>query len=240
MSRAETFLKRYRVLEDALETRYAGRSQRRSSVVAEFLAEEASEPYRERLNLARELRNLISHSADLDGGYIAEPSEELVGFLNEVIDYVKEPSAIADVMTPFSELLFAQLYSRLLPVMQGMEQKGFSHVPVLKKGKLFGVLSHGAVFTAVTEGALVLTEKTTLSELERYLPIENHISEQYDFLAIGATLFDARNRFLVSASKKPRLAAIFITRNGSPGGKILGMLTMWDTVMPRKERGVFR
>ncbi len=239
MSRAETFLKRYRVLEDALEARYAGKPQRRSSVVAEFLSEEASEPYRERLNLARELRNIISHSADLDGGYIAEPSEELLGFLNEVIDYVKEPYEILDIMTPFSELLFAQLYSKLLPIMQGMEQKGFSHVPVLKGGRLFGVLSHGAMFTAVTDGALNLTEKTTLSDLERYLPIESHISERYAFLSKGATLYDARKLFLVSATKKPRLAAIFITRNGAPEGKILGMVTMWDTVMLKKERGAF-
>ena len=45
-TRADAFLKMYRILEGALEKRYAGKQRQGSSVVMDYLRDEDSEPYR--------------------------------------------------------------------------------------------------------------------------------------------------------------------------------------------------
>ena len=69
--RAETFLKMYRVLEGLLEDKYGNSN---SSVVMDYINDPDSEPVRQRLNLCRELRNLLTHNAGSDGEPVCEPS----------------------------------------------------------------------------------------------------------------------------------------------------------------------
>ena len=61
-TRSERFLKLYRVLEGLLDKRYSGRREG-SSVVMEYLRDDDSEPYRQQLDLCREIRNLLTHTS---------------------------------------------------------------------------------------------------------------------------------------------------------------------------------
>ena len=81
--RAEAFLQKYRVLEDALGERYSGRTLRHASVVMEYLQDAESQPIREKLDLMREMRNLLSHNADMDGEMIFEPSPGVMRAMDE-------------------------------------------------------------------------------------------------------------------------------------------------------------
>ena len=65
--RAEAFLQLYRVIEETLSEKYAGKAQRHSSVVMEYLNDPESVPVREPLDMMREMRNILSHNADMDG-----------------------------------------------------------------------------------------------------------------------------------------------------------------------------
>ena len=81
MSRAETFLQKYRILEGLLEKRYDGRKTGGPSVVYEYIRDEDSEPVRVDLDLLREIRNLLSHNACDDGNAVVEPSLVLDEFV---------------------------------------------------------------------------------------------------------------------------------------------------------------
>ena len=103
-SRAEIFLKMYRILEGTLEKRYAGRRQS-SSVVMEYLKDEDSEPYRRELNICREIRNLLSHNADEEGEALVEPSEAVLTSLQNILDFVSAPRYAIDFGTPREKIL---------------------------------------------------------------------------------------------------------------------------------------
>ena len=66
-SRIERFLDLYKQLEDELEDKYRNARRHYSSVVFEFIRDEDSAPVRDQLETCREIRNLLTHSANLGG-----------------------------------------------------------------------------------------------------------------------------------------------------------------------------
>ena len=64
---SDEFLERYRVLEDLLSERYGGAPRRHASVIMEFADSKEGEIFRDRLDLCREIRNLLTHNAALNG-----------------------------------------------------------------------------------------------------------------------------------------------------------------------------
>ena len=73
-SRIDEFLDLYKQLEDELEDKYRNARRHYSSVVFEFIKDTDSEPVRDKLEVCREIRNLLTHSANLGGEPIVEPS----------------------------------------------------------------------------------------------------------------------------------------------------------------------
>ncbi|MEA5066481.1 MAG: hypothetical protein VB065_10555, partial [Eubacteriales bacterium] len=73
--RSEEFLLLYRQLEEALENKYARSLRTTGSVVMEYLRDDDSLPFRDRLNLCREIRNILTHNAAGDDSAVVEPSE---------------------------------------------------------------------------------------------------------------------------------------------------------------------
>ena len=86
--RSDEFIDLYKQLEDALEEKFSGMKRRYSSVVFEYINHYESAPVRESLNLCREIRNLMTHSANLGGVPIVEPSEPVVEALRAALEYV--------------------------------------------------------------------------------------------------------------------------------------------------------
>ena len=73
--RSDEFIDLYKQLEDELEVKFSTAKQRRySSVVFEYINHYESAPVRETLNLCREIRNLMTHNANLGGEPIVEHS----------------------------------------------------------------------------------------------------------------------------------------------------------------------
>lgn len=72
--RIDEFLDLYKQLEDELEDKYRNARRHYSSVVFEFVKDAESAPVRDKLEICREIRNLLTHSANLDGEPIVEPS----------------------------------------------------------------------------------------------------------------------------------------------------------------------
>jgi hypothetical protein len=60
------------------------------------------------------------------------------------------------------------------------------------------------------------------------LPVDNHITETFRFLPWDAKVFDAKDLFEKALKKMERIGMIFLTQNGKPTEKLLGILTPWD------------
>lgn len=233
MNRADDFLEHYRVLEEELTRKYHC-DEKSGSPVVRFLSEKESKPYREKLNMCREIRNFLSHHSELDGEPLVEPSEGIVHFLQEVTDYLQRPPLALSYATQFADILKASPKNKVITVMKKMQKSGFSHVPVLDGSVMIGIFSIGTFFSyALKNNLTALNDNMLIEDFQELLPPDRHENERFLFLPPETTLFDVKNEFEKRSQRSKRLAVIFITDNGSIGGRIEGMLTPWDVVNER-------
>ncbi len=229
--RSEIFLRKYRVLEGLLEKRYDGCRMHSSSVVMEFLRDDNSAPVRVDLDLIRELRNLLTHNAGRGGEAIAEPSEDIIRRLDEIIEFVKKPRRAVDFGTPFERILCAHMNDKLIHVMSNMRKNGFSHVPVMEKGRMRGILSIKSVFDFIAEyGMESLHSGSRIADLGDRIGLEGNLGSRYLFMPADATIEAVRAAFERYTEKNRRISAVFISRNGLPEEELICIITPWDVM----------
>ena len=228
--RSDEFIDLYKQLEDALEEKFSGMKRRYSSVVFEYINHYESAPVRESLNLCREIRNLMTHSANLGGVPIVEPSEPVVEALRAALEYVQRPPLALEYATTGQRIVCAGLSDRVLKLMAMMDKNGFSHIPILDKKRFIGVFSVSTIFSCLLlDPELRLTQETTIRELGQMLPVDRHI-ENYAFVDRRTPLLETRRMFEKIRGKNKRLSVIFITETGSREEPLLGMLTPYDVM----------
>ena len=111
-----------------------------------------------------------------------------------------------------------------------MEKNGYSHVPVMKEDRFYGVFSSGSVMRYLLKNrGRGLTPETTIKDMRGYLAVEEHV-ENYEFVPADATYIYVRGRFEQVRARNKRVSVIFITRDGKPDQPLLGMLTPWDVL----------
>ena len=145
--RSDDFLDRYKKLEEALNLKYGLDEKTFGSPVVKFINDKESKNYREKLDLCREIRNFLSHHADIGGEPIIEPSEGIIKFLDEVIQYVERPPLAIGFCTTYENVLKTSPTQKAQTVMKKMQRMGFSHIPVVSEGEFIGVFSISTVFS---------------------------------------------------------------------------------------------
>lgn len=229
MDNSDEFLNQYRLLEEELCRKYNFDEKTFGSSVVRFINDKESKPFRDKLNLCREIRNLLSHHSEVEGEPIVEPSTAMINFLKEVTDYVRRPPLALDFATLYDDIMKTNPSQKAQVVMRKMERLGFSHIPVISEGNFIGVFSISTVFTYIINNNMTsLNDDMTIGDFAELLPVEKHSSERFRFVSKDATLFEVKQAFENKTQRNKRLAVIFITDNGSIGGRILGMLTPWD------------
>lgn len=223
--RAETFLSMFRVLEGLLGRKYADQNRKCQSVVMAYLQDAESEPVRQQLDLCREVRNLLTHNADAQGGPIIEPSQALLDSLYDIISYVQKPQPALMFATRAEAILQAHPNDRALEVMRRMNRHGFSHAPVIDDGRICGVFSVGTVFARCLDGGEICPD-TRICEFGAL----TKLNTRFMFMDERATYLDARAEFEKRSGRNNRLAAIFITSTGDENGALMGLLTPWDVM----------
>ncbi len=229
--KADLFLDRYRELEEALNRKYGADEKSFGSPVVRFINDKESRIFRERLDLCREIRNFLSHHSELEGERVIQPAGTLIHFLEEVTEYVLRPPSALECATLYADILKTSPSQKAQTVMKKMERQGFSHVPVIDGGECIGVFSVSTVFTyCLAHGMTLLRDDMTIGDFADYLPVDKHSTERFIFVGREATVFQVRQSFDRYSRGGKRLAAIFITDNGSSAGRILGMLTPNDLI----------
>ena len=224
MDICEAFLNSYRELEEALEAKYG----QRSGVVQSYASGEGSRYYEE-LTLFREMRNLLSHHARLDGEPPVLPSEASYKKLCEIVDFVKNPPVALSVATPRESLYCAAEQDSIFEISDVMEERGYSHVPVLAgDGSLRGVFSVGTLLTFAKENKKRSFSDLKIADLGDYIIPERHTTEKFAFCKRNSAAADIKELFSHKGPFKRRVAAVFVTSDGTQKGKLLGMITPWD------------
>lgn len=229
MANAEKFISLYKVLEDLLEEKCREEGRSTVNAVYQYISAMGNVRFRDKLDLCRQVRNLITHSADIDGCPPIEPSDGLMRALEEIVSYFQKPPLVLDRATAVDRLLVATPRDRVVWLMQRMARNGYSHVPVMENDRLTGVFSASTPFAmAMDDNRLAVDDQTRLDEVREALRPENHRMEQFCFIDPDTTCDEARKLFVRTSPRERRVAALFVTENGQPYGRLLGMLTPWD------------
>lgn len=224
--RAEEFLDLYRRLETAAE-RLTGTDSRTSSVM-KLSRHRDFQKYREELDYARQVRNLLTHEAKLNGQYGVVPSDNLLRFMEKLVTRLENPPLVSHVMTPASRLLSVKSGQKVLPLMKEMEGRGLSHVPLLKNGRVMGVFSLDTVFHWILDQNAPFTEDTPIEELADYLPLACHSGQSYVFVPPSLTTGDAKDLFDKAYDRNCKIKLLLVTHNGKSDGNLLGVVSPYD------------
>lgn len=235
----DEFLEKYRVLEDLLSEKYAGVQRRHSSVIMEFATSREGELFRDRLDLCREIRNLLTHNAALEGEPVVTPARATLDMLDDIIAYVRRPPLAANWAVSADKIMTTDMHSSALRLMRAMESRGFSHVPVIEHERMVGVFSQSTVFAYICGPDERVDEYTCVGDMARLLPFEKHSSERFEFMPADATYTDAAAAFTPGPQRAKRLAAIFLTQTGARDEPLIGMITPWD-ILGRAKRQIVR
>ncbi len=224
--KTEQFLDSWRRLETAAE-RVVG-SDSRTSAVIRLCRDPRFSAYRDELDYCREVRNLLSHQAKMNGEYAVYPSDAVLEMLNTVLKKLEDPPRVTDVMTPLEKLVTAQEDTPVLEVMRRMRSRSLSHVPILKNNRVQGVFSVETVFQGVLDGKWPVEGDTTLKEYAAYLPTAGHMGSEYRFVNRGTTLANAELMFEKAHSRNRKLKLLLVTKNGGEDEPLLGVVTPYD------------
>ena len=229
---AETFLDLYKNLEQLVKDKYSGNGKRYESPIINFSNSREGRPYKEELDSIREIRNLLVHLPMINGNYPLEPSEEIVAKLQEIIEKIEHPLLALDFAVRSDNIMKARLEDSVFSVMSRMENNGYTHVPIISDGKLFGVFSKSTIFSyLITHGLTKIRDDMQINAFIDFLPIEKHRGEYYDFAAKDALYVEVREMFENTYQRKSRrLMVVFITENGNPNERLFGMITPWDVL----------
>ncbi len=228
--KVDRFLDLYKQLEEIL--REKGMTHGRSSIVMQFMSSPEGRPFKDELNTCREMRNILAHNQDIDGEAPFVPTDGAIKALEKILQYLKMPPLALSKGTRYENLICAKLSDRAKPIMEKMVSRGYSHIPVFENGVLFGVFSISTIFSyALEHGGIRVDENTLIRDFEDDLPIESHIAESFEFASADTTSVQAESLLKkASGPESKRIAALFITQNGSEKERILGMVTPWDVL----------
>ena len=120
--RLELFLDLYKQIEDVLEEKYRNSRRHYTSAVYEFIKDYESAPVRDKLDICRHIRNLMAHSANMDGEPVVVPSQPVVDALQEVLDFVSRPPLALEYATKGERVLKVGPNQKVLRVMELMEK----------------------------------------------------------------------------------------------------------------------
>ena len=181
-----------------------------------------------RLKYCRDVRNLITHEG-VARKFRVTPSQEMLELLESLVERLNKVPYCKDFAIRTSNVYSCSIDDLVLPAMSIMKEKNYTHVPILNDGVVAGIFSENTLFAYLLDNEIInVDNETRFSELARYLPINNHITEIFHFLPWDAQVFNAKELFENALKKMERIGMIFLTQNGSATEKLLGILTPWD------------
>lgn len=228
--KTEEFLDCYRKLETSIRATFPEIGEGQSPV--SWLTRHGGgrvRRIRSELDYCRETRNLLSHHEKLGSDYAVTPTDKMIETLQKTIELLQKDSRVRDIWIPAQKILSAQMSTPVRPVMRTMAEKSYTHVPILENGRVIGAFSENTLLSYIMRDEIVSIEDGDTFEIfADLLPLGNHASESFCFVAQNELSDELAAQFLKSIQDGERLGMAFVTANGSSKESLLGIVTAWD------------
>ncbi len=233
MTNNELFFNLYNELDDLLRKHY-NLENYSTSVILKRIKELNDSPIlkhkerAEKLDIIRNLRNSLAHVEKFDNKDNFIISKSLIQALRFEIDDIRKPLIASKVCKSINQVLTAILDDRIIDITNKMLLNGYTHIPVLVNGYLYGVFSENTIFTRFAKQKdLNVSVTTTLKEYSDYIQISHHSTECFDFIPKNTKITEIIPMFSKKINGK-RLVMLFVTENGKETEKVIGIITSHD------------
>jgi len=222
-NQADLFLDTYKRLETAAEGLVG--SNGRSSSILRLSHLPAFSRYREELDYCRQVRNLLTHEAKIDGAYGVIPSQQLLAVLQKVLRQIEDPPIVGECMTPVSHLLTAAPTDGVLTYMTRMRERGVTYLPILTDGRVVGVFSQRSLF------GWLLTHYS-LNETMTFEGMTEHLTPHQGirFVPREMPLEQAKLLFQRVSGKHQQIKLLLVTQHGQSDRPLLGIVSPYDVL----------
>jgi predicted transcriptional regulator len=184
--------------------------------------------YYDDLILFNKLRNVIVHEKYQVEFVIAEPHEEIVHKIENIMKDLVQPET---VFPRFNKTVRGfNSGDFLIEVLKAVKEKGFSQFPVYNKGKFKGLLTENGITNWLSRSLLKDTCFLSETKIEDVLGFEEK-ENNFLFISRNLSVFEAKAKFLDHLNHGTgRIDALLITENGKPHESLLGIITAWDII----------
>ena len=165
--------------------------------------------YSTKLDSIRKIRNLMVH----ESGIIDElftVSDDVINFLDELIDYLRNPVRAKDVMTPLSKLIYGKKEDFLYYLIEKIVKDGISNIPILdEEKKVIGVFNSDVLLNLSLDKVKVNNE-TKILDIMSYVKLNNQLNLRFIFVT-GEYEIDVLNDYFAFSKEqyKKRLPNYF-------------------------------
>lgn len=231
MSSADEYIQKFKELESVVKDTFGLNDW---DSVSNFLSKrDEYRPFREEIKYCQEVRNLLQHKQKIGGEYPVEPSREMIVFLENLIDSLKNRKTCGEIMVPLERVFYRKRTDCVRETLLKMRDIPSGHVPILTDDeRVFGV------FTAVSFLNLIADRRGEsidsafdFSSIEKYISLDHHDSEVYRYVKSSMYVDELRDIFTKTYSGGKRISMVFVTENGKSSGKLLGTISPWDVLV---------
>ena len=230
MTRAEEYRIEFNKLETMLKKRANARSEEFISSVVSSLVnihkDRVVRQFERDIRQFIELRNAIIHQST--DRAIAEPYEETVTALRQLVVNIEQPKTAWDIAT--TELIKIGLDDNLSEVVRQMAQMHITSLPIVDDKRVIGFVSESTVVKIVDKafehgGALI--DEAKIKDVA-YDKSYGDDSDVYAYVTRKVTVYEIEDMFNNAIKKGQRLLAVLVSDKGDSSATPLGIITAWD------------
>ena len=223
------FIELYKRLENLIDNTYSDCDGSHGSLA--WLVHEKKLPRSlcDEADLCREVRNLLHHNVMIRDECGISVNEVLIESLREIYDFVQYTPRALDVCIRKQDVYWVSRSQNALSVMEHMQEHAYTYAPLLDDGVVDGVFDMNVLLSyMLREGIVGEFDKLTLSDFGDDLSLDSCSSEVFEFVSRHVFASDVAKLFSDNLCDRKQLGIVFVTENGKPAEKLLGIITAWD------------
>ncbi len=231
LERGERFLSAYNVIEQAMERKLgdSGSKEGFRRLVDHLSGRDGTVTrFREDLIEFAELRNAIVHERISPRYLIAVPLQGTVDRIETIAEAMERPLLVYPKFR--RDVVGFSAQDTMRDVLGVLVRTGYSQFPVFREHSYLGLLTDGGIARWLARHLIGGWREGVADPLdltvEEALKVEKN-PDRARFIPRTTTVWEAGGLFALSGDKW-RVSALFITENGNPGERLLGIITPYD------------
>lgn len=232
MNNTDIFLDKYKQLEEVVKNTYNLNGKDNQDSVARYLERQNRfKAFKDEIEYCREVRNLLAHKKKINNDFAVVPSARMIEFIDNLIEKVRSRTKCLSIAIDLPHVFWQDLNGNVKDAMKMMQQKLYTHVPILENGVVVGVFDENSVFNYLADEEIVcVDDNLTFEDIKSVLSLADREMEEFVFIGRNCYVDELEEKIEQAFHRGKRIGLAFITENGKATQRIQGIITPWDII----------